>query len=672
MKEEQNISSVEDGTTINGDLSTSVEEKDVIEILISSIDDQIEIKKEKEQNSQPTSKNVFENDDAKYVRSMQTKATSKESLTPKETKDVSKRRIHSTPKPSKFTFDNAPTPSKFTFEKISTEERTLQTEKGSPFFDLQQHSTPINQELPQSISIKHKEKGITKSKSQPDVNYSNSMEDLYQDDKYALVLNNDNICKPGVSSPKTIEETIHRSDTPIIENTLGYKVSVDKRAVELNKGFDATSNDVSVEEAVLESNNSFDTTSKSLKVIDSPTNSIEAIDSVALSTNSLFSFFQCIDVMSILFLAAFAVIGSFIRVYLGRIFGYDCEFPLEGKDFASVFATCVTASGTTDQRGGALFIDLPSNMIGSFILGILTPIGKDVPALPWLKQNHPLQSNTKIHTSMRTGLCGSITTFSSWNTQMVVMMIGKGTTLGVQIVPALFGYFIGMVSAIASFLYGRRFAKFLYCYRHPNQNDDMNIVKDIESHDQISQSADSSSDDDNGNKCSIKALEMIDCIFNGTYSSIIFTALLLFFFLIGGFAMGNKFHQVMGVTCLLSPLGTIIRWRLSSLNGKWFQQSAINCLKYLPVGTLICNVCACLISVLCAALLLHTDDENRWRLILDGIKLGFAGNLSTVSTFVKEIVHLSETEQAMPAAHIYAVGTLVISCSVSLIIYTSI
>lgn len=402
-------------------------------------------------------------------------------------------------------------------------------------------------------------------------------------------------------------------------------------------------------------------------------------------------FFDCQNFIVIIYLATYGIFGSTLRIFLGRIFGYDCENPGLFNDYLSPFATCVTASGETAQAGGALFIDLPANMLGSFMLGIMTPIEQHIPDIPWLKQTHPLQSNTSIHTAIRTGFCGSLTTFSSWNTQMITMIVGTGTVRGVQFVPALMGYFLGTVLAISSFLFGRQFANALYEFRHPNgeskQKVNTPVIQDIESNDD--QSSESGgveitphdpkhftfenkgvNNDDNDNH--VGCFDAIDCVAHGKYSPMFFALVLFIFFIIIDGATGSIFDRILWVMYFISPFGTIIRWKLSSTqNGTWFKNSEK--WKHLPVGTLICNIAACVVSAICSASLSRVSKSDHGAIvILQGLKIGFAGNLSTVSTFVKEIVHLSENEQTKTLSHIYAVGTIVICCCFSIIFYAPI
>ena len=79
------------------------------------------------------------------------------------------------------------------------------------------------------------------------------------------------------------------------------------------------------------------------------------------------------------------------------------------------FASCATQDA---QSGSALFQDLPSNAIGSFILGVMSSaqvVGADVVReVAVLGPESPFQRYKALHTGLRTGFCGSLTTFSSW------------------------------------------------------------------------------------------------------------------------------------------------------------------------------------------------------------------------------------------------------------------
>lgn len=127
----------------------------------------------------------------------------------------------------------------------------------------------------------------------------------------------------------------------------------------------------------------------------------------------------------IIYLSAATILGASLRVYLDRLFGGDCEdYAMDvPQDFLTPASKqiCVTSNGRSEQTGGALFRDLPANLLGSFVMGLVSFSGKTI---PWLSKDHPIQQDDLFHLMISTGFCGSLTTFASWNTQMVVMMVG--------------------------------------------------------------------------------------------------------------------------------------------------------------------------------------------------------------------------------------------------------
>lgn len=111
----------------------------------------------------------------------------------------------------------------------------------------------------------------------------------------------------------------------------------------------------------------------------------------------------------IYYIAAFGIFGAVLRVYIGRIFGGDCETETnEIGDFWEASDICITANGLTDRRGGALFIDLPGNFVGSFLMGLLS--ASTAQPIPWFPKDHHLQRHTSWHKGLTTGFCGCLTT----------------------------------------------------------------------------------------------------------------------------------------------------------------------------------------------------------------------------------------------------------------------
>jgi CrcB-like protein, Camphor Resistance (CrcB) len=115
------------------------------------------------------------------------------------------------------------------------------------------------------------------------------------------------------------------------------------------------------------------------------------------------------------YISTFAILGTVLRLYVGRLFGLDCLQKERGdveSDFLSPLFSlvCITSDGRT-ERGGALFIDLPANMLGSFFMGLMSPPEKDQASpLVWLRRDHPLQKDTSLHLGLKVGFCGCLTT----------------------------------------------------------------------------------------------------------------------------------------------------------------------------------------------------------------------------------------------------------------------
>lgn len=115
-----------------------------------------------------------------------------------------------------------------------------------------------------------------------------------------------------------------------------------------------------------------------------------------------------------IYLGTFAVFACVLRIFAGRFFGLDCEHLEAGLHSADDFLVplssqiCVSASGKTVQTGGALFVDLPANMLGSFLMGLVSPVATGHHPLPWFNADHPLQRHWIFHLALRLGFCGAL------------------------------------------------------------------------------------------------------------------------------------------------------------------------------------------------------------------------------------------------------------------------
>ena len=400
------------------------------------------------------------------------------------------------------------------------------------------------------------------------------------------------------------------------------------------------------------------------------------------------------DARVLFYLSIFSIIGSILRVFTARLFGLDCEGLVVDDVFHESFAKiCVTATGLTEQTGGALFIDLPANMIGSMMMGVMTP-ERGWPSIPWLKADHPLQQDKAMNIAIRTGLCGSLTTFASWNSQMVIMLDGFQLPLGHQILPAIFGYIIGLQASIASFLFSRKANTWINQYVNPhvssearghgrpgahrNRGDGFGLFartrrrrrKDV-THRRGSENStdlpndfaipghDGVSDTAHSNKCrerprrnagqqggvhlptigNADSDDKVGCYLLGpllswTVFPVLLVVVLFSLFVVSDAVWNILFYRILWVSTLFTPFGAIARWRLSLLNPYR---------KTFPLGTLIANVCGSLVAILAVAIdTRYLKSEMISAQLLAALKIGFAGSLSTVSTFVKEVVDITE------------------------------
>ena len=403
-------------------------------------------------------------------------------------------------------------------------------------------------------------------------------------------------------------------------------------------------------------------------------------------------------------LYSLAILGTSIRIFMGRLFGQDCENPGAISDFLSPLSEriCVTATGETAQQGGALFIDLPANILGCFIMGMVSSLSPEAirpgGKLPWLRKEHPLQDHEGLYQAIKVGLCGSLTTFSSWNTQMVAMLDGSGTALGPQVMPALFGYIIGMTSSTAAFMAGGRCYEWLYNWsnrRMPSERMSRSAEEDEEqptswdtedSHHRTHHSSStspavhrhqlasrlSSSVESSGRW----ARSHLFAIFLHQALPFVLVVGLLVFYGIADGVLGIQFYKELWAGCLLTPVGVHLRWKLATLNGRGIGPN--HRFDWVPWGTLICNVMAAVIAIIFQALkvkYLQDGSEDGikypWVVaIVVGMKTGLGGSLSTVSSMVKEIVNLGMLYPTHAKATYYGGGTIVISMFFGLCIYS--
>lgn len=455
-----------------------------------------------------------------------------------------------------------------------------------------------------------------------------------------------------------------------------------------------------------------------------------------------------------MYLSIFAIFGAFLRILLAQLFGEECKNPGTVGWLKAGQPLCVTADGDTSVEGGIIFADLPANLLGSFIMGLMqSTTVLDLPkpmAVAWLGDDNPFQSWDVIHLAIRTGFCGSLTTYSSWNSEMVVMMLGAGQDTGSLVFRGLLGYLIGVETALASFVLGKNIASYLHSVINPilrveaeetrtkkecgvfintelpdferrylsdfNMggyqihinpgaienlsrwkestelyrrvgNDKLAILTDIEYRAIVM----GESLDDDMTLCAreygweIEALErwmtlrlelylgdkvMADSEFRFIPACIIFIIIIALLF--AGVEFLNHddeyaiTYRTMVYAALLAPGGALLRWRLSKLNGK-----IPGVFNWLPIGTFIANVTASIISACMLGVeLKYYGKVGFWKLgSARAAKIGFAGSLSTVSTFISEVAGFLKSPNPV-RAYLYVSLSLGSTCACATLFYS--
>lgn len=397
------------------------------------------------------------------------------------------------------------------------------------------------------------------------------------------------------------------------------------------------------------------------------------------------------DLKSVAYLSVWAILGTTLRDFLGRIMGQDCEFPTTNTDFLTPFSKqiCVTASGLSRQTGGALFTDLPSNMLGSFILATMTSPSKDGPHWPWFRKDHPLQHHDAVLLGIKVGFCGSLTTFSAWNTQMVTMLDGTLTELGPQVVPALFGYLIGVLLPVACFILGTHVHIWFLHWAHPRHTSETETNSHV---------AEDSKDDSShqhsrhrrwnaaltfhsssfGSDSTSSVCDPLDAFVRGRKLPFLLVPALFVAFVVADTVMHIPFYRTLWISMVLTPPGALLRWQMAKLNPRKLSSAWGRKFNYVPWGTLIVNIGGSILSALTLALEYRlvnrkTNVDHPWIYpILKAIGVGFCGSLTTISTFCRELLDLSRTYPTHAKPHFYALISVLPAMLLSLCVFSPI
>lgn len=438
------------------------------------------------------------------------------------------------------------------------------------------------------------------------------------------------------------------------------------------------------------------------------------------AAGNLRSFCSTEALLVLLQLCLWSELGVLTRIYLGRLFNDGC---------ADGWGLCLTSSSTRDKQYGAEFFDLPANMLGCFFMGFLSTASvlglKSKKSLAFLPASSWLQHEKELQVGLRTGYCGSLTTFASWELSLLQLLIGSKGGNGGQWQQWLWGHIIGFELAYASHLIGEHTALGIHRWllREGAQDPDKEEVTDFErptnpqaegedlyGSNELNEVFEGShrpgksevtNGGANGNKavsCNLDQPTEAGEEANGaaglyqhpsarqqqgsdleagkhprhrklsatvgheqfqkhkapsnnkpsvaaklhltTAACALLCILLTVLWVVLAILDNEEKHsgrRQHWFALLFAPFGCVLRWLLSKLN------TMERPLPWFPVGTFAANMIACSIDFIIGGL------TNRYRLgywpmvILPAIRVGYAGSLSTVSTFIAEVSQIFVT-----------------------------
>ncbi|CAI5489131.1 unnamed protein product [Closterium sp. Naga37s-1] len=312
-----------------------------------------------------------------------------------------------------------------------------------------------------------------------------------------------------------------------------------------------------------------------------------------------------------------------------------------------------------------VFVDLPANMLGAFLLGLSA-----VALLPAL-----LARSRHLAIAIVVGLCGSISTFATWNQRMVSI-----ATAGLW-ARAAFGYFTGsalpLVALVAGVDAGTAIRLAFACAPHSPASSLL--------------------------PCTLPSAKLpapappTDPPHHRRHMlpMLLLSAGMLLLAGLGALLLPPTAHhwRMLACACLLAPLGTHLRFLLLRFNGRPFpfrlpfspcarspcpgSEKALlaeggeggGAWEWMPWGTWMANVGAAAVEAAISILYLKYQSTTS-EVAVGAMQLGFLACLSTVSMPSLEALYLHYTLRSPAKAYCYALLTIAPSFALGLLIYS--
>ncbi|KAI8969968.1 CrcB-like protein-domain-containing protein [Mycotypha africana] len=267
--------------------------------------------------------------------------------------------------------------------------------------------------------------------------------------------------------------------------------------------------------------------------------------------------------------------------------------------------------------GAPVFALVYAQWIGCFIMGMAGKLKS--PISLWYQPCHP---------GITTGLCGSITTFSSWQLgifQEFANFNAYPHTRGKNILAAISEFVVTLAMSLNGLKFGQHVGEWLTgilnshptrCFGRQEENKMMSEEKIVPK------------------GWSVRSLTRKD------YCTILFGIACWIGVILAAIFTENQ--KELALACVFAPVGALLRWMLSFVNKKNVT---------FPLGTYIANIFG---TAVLAALILSRSGPQLTPIscnVVEALGDGFCGCLTTISTFMVELTTL-------PRRHSYIYGIL--------------
>eukprot|EP01080_Neovahlkampfia_damariscottae_P010753 gene10753-3372_t len=281
------------------------------------------------------------------------------------------------------------------------------------------------------------------------------------------------------------------------------------------------------------------------------------------------------------------------------------------------------------DSSGILDKDIIPNALGCFFISFISEFKKPISKLS--ESQIYKKSITRILTGFTTGFCGCLTTFSSWQYEVVSDFYQKNYSF----------YFYKQISGIAYCILfyniGRDISPYFYSLINTKENEsDEGRNENIEE--------------------TQNPIEKDNIIAPILSLSLEFFIFIFLFASIGVIIWLTTVRNIYGYILLSAPFGCILRYQICLYNTKLKEKTTL-----VPFYTMYANVFGLFVLTLCHAFQ-HRTTHNYALDFIKSVEIGFCGSLTTVSTFIQELDSLNEF---IIQKYIYYILTILISNPIS-------